>query len=63
MFIVEFIGNGICSRAVIKKGALSFIEIPTLAGHFINILNEDMQICKAKHTGIWLDKRFYEASD
>lgn len=26
VFVVEFIGNGITSRAIIKKGGLAFLE-------------------------------------
>jgi hypothetical protein len=39
LFIVEFIGNGMSARAVIKKGSLSIIHKPTIAGHLAYILD------------------------
>ena len=33
LFIIEFVGNGKSSRAVIKKGSLSLIHKSTIAGH------------------------------
>lgn len=32
-FIIEFIGNGLRNRALIKKGALTVKEKLTIAGH------------------------------
>ena len=40
MFIVEFIGNGVSARAVIKKGSLSLVHRSTIAGHLLYILDE-----------------------
>ena len=60
VFIVEFIGNGITSRAIIRKGGLTFLEKRTISGHLITIISEDKQICTATqkdHTGIWLKGR------
>ena len=33
LFIIEFLGNGVSSRAVVKKGSLSLIHRSTSAGH------------------------------
>lgn len=33
LFVVEFLGNGVSSRAVVKKGSLSLIHKSTSAGH------------------------------
>jgi hypothetical protein len=41
MFVIEFIGNGKSSRAIIKKGALTLIKQPTPAGVFAYIVNHD----------------------
>jgi hypothetical protein len=41
VFIIEFIGNGITSRAVIRKGGLSHLDKVTLTGHVITLINED----------------------
>jgi hypothetical protein len=40
LFIVEFIGNGVSARAVIKKGSLSLVHRSTIAGHLLYILDE-----------------------
>ena len=61
LFIVEFIGNGMSSRAVIKKGSLSLIHKPTVAGHLAYILDENKQICKGTKTGIWFDGEYFSA--
>ena len=45
LFIVEFIGNGLSARAVIKKGSLSLIHKPTIAGHLAYVLDENKKIC------------------
>ena len=59
-FIVEFIGGGYASRAVIKKGFLSIISRNTNLGKMIFILNENSVICNThEKTGIWFEKKFY----
>lgn len=62
IFIIEFIGNQLSSRAVIKKGNLQLIKEETLTGHRFTILDENFQICDSpSSTGIWIDNRFYKA--
>eukprot|EP00347_Sterkiella_histriomuscorum_P022623 403337784 len=61
LFIVEFIGNGLSSRAVIKKGSLSMIHRPTIAGHLCYVLDENKKICSGPKTGIYFDSQYYEA--
>lgn len=41
VFVVEFLGNGISSRAVIRKGGLTYIEKKTISGHLITLISED----------------------
>ena len=45
-FVVEFVGNGITSRAIIRKGNLIILEKMTLSGQLFTILNEKLEICK-----------------
>lgn len=59
IFIVEFIGNGVSSRAIIKKGRLILKETITVAGHAFYILNEDFEVCSGPKTGLWVDNKFY----
>lgn len=61
LFIIEFIGNGMSSRAVVKKGSLSMIHKPTIAGHLAYVLDENKKICIGPKTGIWFDGEYYEA--
>jgi hypothetical protein len=49
------------ARAVIKKGSLSLINKPTIAGHLAYILDEDKKICLGSKTGLWFDGEYYEA--
>ena len=40
VFVVELIGNGVSSRAVICKGQLHFVERHSVAGHVLRVLDE-----------------------
>jgi len=61
IFIVDMIGNGLSSRAVIRKGKLTFIEQQTVAGQAFTLIDDETNICKGGRTGIWIKNRFYEA--
>jgi hypothetical protein len=61
VFIIEFIANGFSSRATVKKGALSLVHKPTIAGQLAYIVNEDHQICCSEDTGIWYQNHFFKA--
>ena len=54
------IGNGVSSRAIIRKGKLFIKEKLTVAGHVYQILDENLEICSGKRTGLWIQSRFYE---
>ena len=56
VFIVELIGNGISSRAIIKKGRLSLLTEFHHAGTQLTIIDECSNICKGERTGIWIDR-------
>eukprot|EP01116_Phalansterium_solitarium_P020667 TRINITY_DN6156_c0_g6_i2.p1 TRINITY_DN6156_c0_g6~~TRINITY_DN6156_c0_g6_i2.p1 ORF type:complete len:2265 (-),score=945.46 TRINITY_DN6156_c0_g6_i2:259-7053(-) len=40
LFVVEFIGNGVSSRAVIRKGDIRLVERLSVAGHVFQLINE-----------------------
>mmetsp|Transcript_39519 Transcript_39519/g.37983 ORF Transcript_39519/g.37983 Transcript_39519/m.37983 type:complete len:140 (+) Transcript_39519:1148-1567(+) len=61
LFIVEFIGNGMNARAIIKKGSLSLIHKPGVAGHLAYILDENKQICKSDQTGLFFQGEYFKA--
>jgi hypothetical protein len=60
LYIIEFIGNGYCSRAIVQKGSLSFINKHTEQGLLFYILNENLEFCKDSTTGIWIGSKFYK---
>ena len=41
LFIVEFMGNGVSARAVVKKGRLSLVHRSTVAGHLCYIIDQN----------------------
>ncbi|CAD8128767.1 unnamed protein product [Paramecium sonneborni] len=60
LFIIDFYGNGISSRALIQKGKLQLRQKKIVSsGHCFEILDENLQICCSDKTGIWVDKQFY----
>ena len=62
LFIVEFVGNGVNARAVVKKGRLSMVHRSTPAGHLCYIIDQNKDICMGeKRTGVYFDSKFYEA--
>ena len=40
VFFVEFIGNGVSLRAVVRKGSLQFLERLSIAGHVLRVVDE-----------------------
>ncbi|MDP7010913.1 MAG: hypothetical protein QF685_05995, partial [Verrucomicrobiota bacterium] len=59
VYVVEFIGNGRSSRALISKGNLRALEDTGSAGHEFRVLDEDNKAC-AQAT-LWLSGNEYKA--
>ena len=59
VYVLEFIGGGESSRAVIRKGRLRFVERTTLAGHEFTVLDETNALVKG--ASIWLAGHEYTA--
>jgi len=59
IFVIEFIGGGISSRALIRKGRLRFVERVGAAGQVFTVLDEDAR--PLKDASIWLGGREYAA--
>ena len=59
VFVAEFIGNGKSSRALIRKGRLSFAERITAAGHEFTVFDEGRN--KRPEAAIWMGGRAYKA--
>jgi len=60
VFIVEFIGGGLTSRAIVRKGGLTTKEECTIAGLAVQILDERFERCNGPKTGIWIQGKFYK---
>jgi len=63
IFIVDFIGNGLSSRAVIRKGKLAHFEQQTVAGQLFTLIDDETNICNDGRTGIWIKDHFYKADE
>lgn len=61
IWIIEFIGNGMSSRAVVRKGRLQYVSRTTSAGHLVTVLNRDN--APAKDAAVWLGGRKFEPDD
>ncbi len=60
-YVVELIGNGMSSRAVIRKGALQVVERVGAAGHVCRVLDEAGQ--HLRDASIWMAGRQYEPDE
>ena len=61
VFVLEFIGGGKSSGAVIRKGKLHFVSQITAAGHQFRVLDEKNEF--RSHASIWLSGHEYKAED
>ncbi|CAD8097055.1 unnamed protein product [Paramecium primaurelia] len=58
-FIIEFIGNGLSSRAIIEKGRLCLKQQIVSAGYKYEIFNEKFEKLYDDKIGLWIDQNFY----
>lgn len=63
VFVVDFLGDGTTSRAVIRKGYLSLVAKRVRTGYVCKILDEKFQECKGDGTGLYLEDKFYQAEE
>ncbi|MFH0946250.1 MAG: hypothetical protein V2A76_13705, partial [Planctomycetota bacterium] len=61
VFLVDFIGNGLSSRAVIRKGRLQYLERQGSAGHVLQVLDGDGR--QLKHASALLGGHEYLADE
>ncbi|HZZ70708.1 MAG TPA: hypothetical protein VFE24_00535 [Pirellulales bacterium] len=59
IYVIDFIGNGKASRAVIRKGKLQFIQRTTLAGQLFHVFDEKHEPVLA--ATLWLAGTSYKA--
>ncbi|MGQ9592320.1 MAG: hypothetical protein ACUVYA_18740, partial [Planctomycetota bacterium] len=58
-WVVEFVGGGVASRALILKGRLGYLERLGSAGHVFTVVDEAGR--KVEGASLWLGGRRYEA--
>ncbi len=58
VYVIDFIGNGKASRALIRKGKLRFLERTSTAGHVLTILDEANK--KVADAAVWLAGHKYD---
>jgi hypothetical protein len=63
IFIIDFVGGGLMSRAVIKKGTLTIINKAAEYGYEFFILDSKKQICSGEGTGIFVDGKFIPSAE
>ncbi|PRQ04207.1 hypothetical protein ENSA5_09910 [Enhygromyxa salina] len=60
-YVIELIGGGKSSRALVRKGGLRFVERLSAAGHVLTILNEDDEL--VPEASVWFGGREYPANE
>ena len=60
VYVVEFIGNGTSSRALIHKGKLRFVERIGSAGHVFSVMDEENKA--VKDASVWMGGQNYTAN-
>ena len=61
VFVIEFIGNGKSSRALIRKGRLYFVGRTGPAGQVLTVLDESRR--RLDNASVWLAGHEYQAGD
>ncbi len=61
VYVVDLIGNGKSSRALIHKGQLTHVVRVGAAGHAFTVLDENRQV--VSDAQIWLAGKFYSANE
>ncbi|MFT5123948.1 MAG: hypothetical protein ACI97B_002583, partial [Verrucomicrobiales bacterium] len=59
VYVVEFIGNGVSSRALVFKGRLNMLHQVTPDGHLITVLDADNR--QVKDADVWMAGKSYAA--
>ncbi len=60
VYVIDFIGNGRASRAVVRKGKLRYLVHTSTAGHVLTVLDEKNQTLT--DATVWLQGHEYRAS-
>ena len=61
VYVIDFIGNGMSSRAVVRKGKLEYLVRTSAAGQIFTVIDEQRQpVPKAT---LWLAGTLYQPND
>ena len=60
LWVIEFIGGGKSSRAIIRKGSLDFIKKTIHSGELVTVIDEAKE--PLKNASIWLEGRQYSCN-
>ena len=60
-WVVDFIGNGLSSRAVIQRGTLSYRERVGAAGHVLQVLDQTGRV--VEDASVWIEGLHVDADD
>ena len=63
VYVVNFLGDGVSSRAVLRRGKLRLIKEMTRKGYLCYIIDENGEICKEKNTGFYVNNEFFKADE
>jgi len=61
VYVIDFIGNGLSSRVVVRKGQLRFLVRDHVAGHVLTILDDHNQ--RVNDATVWLAGHEYQPLD
>lgn len=61
VYVVEFIGNGVSSRAVVRKGQRAITQKNGAAGMEIHVWNDDRELCT--NAIVWMGGQEYTAEE
>jgi hypothetical protein len=63
VFIVEFVGAGMSSRVVIKKGSLNLLVQRHFQGYKLYVINENKEVCTGPKTGLIIDGKMNRVNE
>ncbi len=61
IYVIDLVGNGINSRAIISKGGLNFTQREGVSGHLFRVYDENNKLIK--DSSIWLDGHNYTSDE
>lgn len=59
VYVIDFIGAGTSSRALVRKGELTFVQQIRPEGHELTVLDETGAVCRK--ADVWLEGRRFQA--